>query len=205
MLLPAQLDGERLGVEARAAAALARDAHVGQEAHLDLLHALALAAFAAPARRVEREAARVVAAHARLGRVGEQPADRRPRSRRRSRGTSAASCRSASGRPRARGRSPSQPSKLVAARELRRLAAARAADERAQVVVQHVADSVLLPLPRHAGHHDEPPSGTRDVELAQVVRVAPSSSSHAGGVARSTRVRARVCSGCCGGARASGP
>ena len=42
------------------------------------LHALALAGLAAAAAGVEREAARVVAAHARLGRVREQPADRVP-------------------------------------------------------------------------------------------------------------------------------
>ena len=48
--LAAELDGERLGVEAAAAAALAVDAHVGQEAHLDLLEALPFAALAAAAR-----------------------------------------------------------------------------------------------------------------------------------------------------------
>ena len=73
--LAAQAHLQRLGVEARAAAALAGHAHVGQEGHLDLLHALALAGLAAPARGVEREAARAPAAHARLGGVGEQLAD----------------------------------------------------------------------------------------------------------------------------------
>src|SRR6478609_1478835 len=51
-------DRQRLGVEARAAAALAAHADIGQEAHLDLLEPLALATFAAAARDVEREAAR---------------------------------------------------------------------------------------------------------------------------------------------------
>src|SRR5688572_18214944 len=73
--LAAQPHLQRLGVEARAAARLAQDAHVGQEGHLDLLHALAFATLAAPAGGVEREAARAPAAHAGLGRVGEQLAD----------------------------------------------------------------------------------------------------------------------------------
>ena len=95
---------QRLGVEARAAARFAGHLHVGQEAHLDPLHPLALARFAAAARGVEREAA------ARCSRACAPRSSRRraggpsPRSRRRSPGTSAASCRSASGRPRARGR-----------------------------------------------------------------------------------------------------
>ena len=50
---------QRLGIEARAAAGVARHLYVGQEAHLDALDALALAALAAPARGVEREAAAV--------------------------------------------------------------------------------------------------------------------------------------------------
>src|SRR5262249_16662257 len=68
-------DGERLVVEARAAAALALDVDVGQEAHLHLDAALASAGLTASAFDVEREAARRVAAAARIGRHGEQPAD----------------------------------------------------------------------------------------------------------------------------------
>src|SRR5260221_8032834 len=74
-VLAAHLHRERLGVEARAVAHLARDLHVREEAHLDGLHALAVAAVAAPAGGIEREAARGVAADARLLRVGEELAD----------------------------------------------------------------------------------------------------------------------------------
>src|SRR5688572_12949418 len=70
--LAAEFHGQRRWVEATAAAAFAFDAHVGQEAHLDALHALPFAAFAAAARGVEREAARVVAAQARFRRLREQ-------------------------------------------------------------------------------------------------------------------------------------
>src|SRR5437879_705056 len=48
---------------------------VGEEAHLDGLHALACARLAAPAGGVEREAARGVAADARLGGAGVDAAD----------------------------------------------------------------------------------------------------------------------------------
>src|SRR5690606_30188440 len=65
-------NGERLAVEARPAADVAQHLHVGQEAHLDALDALTLATAAAPVARVEREPAGIVAAHARLGRLGEQ-------------------------------------------------------------------------------------------------------------------------------------
>src|SRR5690348_1994202 len=57
---------ERLAVESPAPADVAEDLHVGQEAHLDRLDALALAGFAAAACRVEGEAARGVAAQPRL-------------------------------------------------------------------------------------------------------------------------------------------
>src|SRR5688572_25259057 len=65
---------ERLWIEARAAAGVARYLHVGQEAHLDALDALALAPLAAAARSVEGEARCGVAAHARLGRLCVEPA-----------------------------------------------------------------------------------------------------------------------------------
>ena len=57
-------DLQRLGREALPAAGVARHPYVRQEAHLDPLHALALAGVAPPARDVEREAARAVAADA---------------------------------------------------------------------------------------------------------------------------------------------
>ena len=63
---------ERLAVVALAAADVAGDEHVGQEMHLDLDQAAALAGLAAAAFDVEREAARLVAARARLGQHREQ-------------------------------------------------------------------------------------------------------------------------------------
>src|SRR5439155_3795960 len=59
-----------------ALADLARDVDVGEELHLDLEDPLALAVLAAPAFHVEAEAARLVAAQARLGYPGEELADR---------------------------------------------------------------------------------------------------------------------------------
>ncbi len=47
--LAAQLDRERLRIESRAIADFAGNLHIGQEAHLDGLHALAVAAVAAAA------------------------------------------------------------------------------------------------------------------------------------------------------------
>ena len=68
-------DRQRLGVVAAAVADVALDPDVGQEVHLDLLLAVALAGLAAAARLVEAEAARLVAADLRLGQLGEQLAD----------------------------------------------------------------------------------------------------------------------------------
>ncbi len=73
--LAAPGDGQRLGVEARAVAGLARHLHVGQEAHLDGAHALAFAGRAAALAGVEAEAPGRVAARLGLQRVGEQLAD----------------------------------------------------------------------------------------------------------------------------------
>ncbi len=67
--------GQRLGVVAAALADVALDPDVGQEVHLDLLLAVALARLAAAARLVEAEALGLVAAHLRLGQLGEQLAD----------------------------------------------------------------------------------------------------------------------------------
>ena len=66
---------ERLAVVAAALAGLARDVDVGQEVHLDLDLAVALAGLAAAALDVEREAARLVAAHLRVGRERVELAD----------------------------------------------------------------------------------------------------------------------------------
>ena len=68
---------QRLAVVALAVADLAGHVHVGQEVHLDLHHAVALAGLAAAAGHVEAEAARAVAALARGVGLGHQLADRR--------------------------------------------------------------------------------------------------------------------------------
>ena len=70
---------QRLAVVALALADVAGDVDVGQEVHLDLDHAVALAGLAAPALDVEREAAGLVAAGLRLRQAGEPFADRRER------------------------------------------------------------------------------------------------------------------------------
>src|SRR5262249_18700715 len=74
-------DVERLAVVALALADVAGDVDVGQEVHLDLDDAVALARLAAPALDVEREAAGLVAARLGLGQAGEPFADRGERAR----------------------------------------------------------------------------------------------------------------------------
>ena len=68
---------QRLAVVALALADVAGDVDVGQEVHLDLDDAVALAGLAAAALDVEREAAGLVAARLGLGQAGEPFADRR--------------------------------------------------------------------------------------------------------------------------------
>ncbi len=63
---------QRLAVVAFALADLARHIHIRQEVHLDLDDTLALTGFAAPTLDVEGEAARLVAANARLRHLGEE-------------------------------------------------------------------------------------------------------------------------------------
>ena len=75
--LPLNSDLERLAVVALALADVAGDVDVGQEVHLDLDDAVALAGLAAAALDVEREAAGLVAARLGLGQAGEPFADRR--------------------------------------------------------------------------------------------------------------------------------
>jgi hypothetical protein len=70
-------DVERLAVVALAVADVAGDVDVGQEVHLDLDDAVALAGLAAAALDVEGEAARLVAARLGLRQAGEPVADRR--------------------------------------------------------------------------------------------------------------------------------
>ncbi len=77
----AELHRERLGGVARPVARLARDPDVGQEVHLDPLLPRPLARLAPAPGLVEAEPPRRVAAHLRLGQLGEQLADQveRPR------------------------------------------------------------------------------------------------------------------------------
>ena len=75
--LAAEVDFQRLAVVALALADVALDVDVGQEVHLDLDDAVALAGLAAPALDVEREAAGLVAALGRFRQLGEPVADRR--------------------------------------------------------------------------------------------------------------------------------
>ena len=75
--LVAEFDLQRFAVVARALALVAGDVDVGQEVHLDLDDAVALARFAAPALDVEREPARQIAARLGFGQAREPIADRR--------------------------------------------------------------------------------------------------------------------------------
>ena len=170
-------------IEARAAAGLAGDLHVGQEAHLDLLHALAFAGLAAAARGVEREAARGRSRACALRWCRRTAGGSRPRSRRRSPGRSAASCRSASGRLRARARSaPSRRSSRQpnsAASLLRRcVAASSCAGSRSSTS----RASVDLPVPETPVTTVSRPSGMRTSTFLQVVQA---------------RADARRCAACC--------
>ena len=69
--LPLVLHLERLAVVARALADVAGDVDVGEEVHLDPDRAVPLAVLAAPALHVEGESPGLVAAHLRLGELGE--------------------------------------------------------------------------------------------------------------------------------------
>ncbi len=91
-------DVERVAVVARALADLAGHVDVGQEVHLDLDRAVALARLAAPALDVEREPTRLVAADLRLLRGGEERADLVEHARCRWPGWNGACGRSATGR-----------------------------------------------------------------------------------------------------------
>ena len=70
-----ELHLERLAVVALAVADVAGDVDVGEEVHLDLEEAVALARLAAAALDVEREAAGLVAARLAFGEAGEPVAD----------------------------------------------------------------------------------------------------------------------------------
>ena len=73
--LAAELDLQRFAIVTVALADVAGDVDVGQEVHLDLDDAVALAGLAAPALHVEGEAARQIAARLGFGQPGEPVAD----------------------------------------------------------------------------------------------------------------------------------
>ena len=79
MRLALEQDFQRLAVVALALADVAGDVDVGQEVHLDLDDAVALAGLAAAALDVEGEAPGLVAARLGFGQAGEPFADRRER------------------------------------------------------------------------------------------------------------------------------
>ena len=157
-------DVERVAVVARALADLARHVDVGQEVHLDLDGAVALARLAAPALDVEREPAGLVAADLRLLGGGEQRADLVEHAR-------------VGGRVRA-GRAPDRRlvdvddlvdvlgalDLLVAARHL-----AGPVDLLHQRRVQDVVDQRALAAAADAGDRDEAPERDLDVDVLQVV------------------------------------
>ena len=89
---------QRLAVVALAVADVAGHVDVGQEVHLDLDHAVALAGLAAAARHVEGEAPGAVAALAWPWVLGHQLADRREQAGVGGRDCCAACGRSATGR-----------------------------------------------------------------------------------------------------------
>ncbi len=149
---------------ARALADLARHVHVGQEVHLDLDRAVALARLAAAALDVEREPARLVAADLRFLRGGEQRADLVEHA-------------GVGGGVRA-GRAADRRlvdvddlvdvlralDLLVPARHF-----ARPVDLLHQRGVQDVADERALAAAAHAGDGDETPERKLDVDVLQVV------------------------------------
>ena len=156
---------QRRVVEALALAHLAGDVHVGEEVHLDLAHAVALARLAAPAVHVEREARRRVAVGPRLLRAGEQLADRDRTPWCRSPGSSAACARSGSDRCRSPCRSARRRGATCACRPAQLRVVQRAAQRR----VQDLVDQRRLAGARHAGHRAQDAEREARVDVAQVV------------------------------------
>ena len=149
---------ERLRVVALALADLARHVDVGQEVHLDLDDAVALAGLAAPALDVEREAARRVAAQLGLGREREQLADQveRPGVGGRIRTRRAADRRLIDHDHLVERLGTDDPAVRAAGRLM------------VQVLVERLDDDLVdqrrLPAPAHAGHAGERPERNVDVD-----------------------------------------
>ena len=172
MFLPFTRTSSTVGLEALAAAVVARHEHVGHEHHLDLEIARALARLAAAAGDVEAERARAcTAARARAARRRRCAGSRRTPSRT-SRDSSAATCRSGSGRcsttssiastPVSASYAPTRSPRCCLARVL----AVQLRLERAQ---QHVVHERALSRSRNAGHRGHGAERDRDVDALEVV------------------------------------
>ena len=163
--VPAHL--ERLGGIAAAAADLAGDLHVRQEAHLDGAHALPFAGLAAPPGDVEGEAPGPPPAQARLGGGGVEAAHlvEQPHV-----GGGAGARRAADGRL---VHLEHAPEPLVAAHGLAAhggAPAAAAADEAREAGVEDAVHERALARARDAGHAHQPPERDAHVDAAQVVQ-----------------------------------
>ncbi len=162
--LALEADLERLAVVAPAVALFARDVDIRQEVHLDADLAVAAADLAASALDVEREAPRLVAAHARLLRLREQIADHVEEAR-------------VGGRVRAR-RAPDRRlvdrDDLVERLEAAQLAVRTRSLARAVQLVrdrlqQDLVDERRLARPGHAGDARQRPERDAHVDVAQIV------------------------------------
>ena len=198
MLFSRQQHRERLGVEAPPAAHVAQHLHVRQEAHLDRLHALALAGLAAAAGGVEGEAAGGVAADARLGGAGVDAADLVPEADvgRRARARRLADRRLIDFEHPVEVLRARAPRRSRAGRPARRAAPARAAaapfspSEALQVRVQHVARHGRLAGTGHAGDHHQAAERDAHVDAAHVVQRDALERQHGrGGVDGAQRLR----------------
>ena len=177
--LAAVADLERLARVALPLAGLAGDEDVGQEVHLDLLDALALARLAAPALHVEREAAGLVSADLRLGNERPDAADlvedarvgRGVRPRR-------AADRRLVDLDDARDRGESLDARAVGRRR------ALAGDLRLRRREEDVVHERRLARTRHARDADDPAEREVDVDLPQVVRARALHRDRARGVER---------------------
>src|SRR5690606_24162449 len=183
LAVPADLEDVLL--EALAAARLALEVEVGEELHLDLHHAVALADLAAAAGDVERERAGPVAAHLRLVRVGEERAD-------------AVECFDVGHRVRA-GRAPDRAlidqldavDQLVAADRVVRadLAVHLEPLEPLEAARERLVDERALARARDARHADDHPEREVHVEPLEVVLARVLDPDHALGIDRAARRR----------------
>src|SRR5205823_7388438 len=159
-----EADLERLAVVALSVALLARHVHIGQEVHLDLDLPIAPAYLAASALDVEAEAARLVAARARLRGLGEEVPDHIEQAR----------VRGWVGPRRAPDRRLVDGDDLVQLveavdRAMRARALARSVQAVGHGLEQHVVDQRRLARPRHPGHAGQQAERYTHVDVAQVV------------------------------------